>query len=84
VANLAQAFNLDIGHGGRWPYHNVHLHAAVPNGGFVEFHLAAWETMNVLFENVPTNKDGYVPVPQLPGFGFEPREEALDEYRAPR
>ena len=84
VANLAQAFNLDIGHGGRWPYHNVHLHGAVPNGGFIEFHLAAWETMNVLFENVPRNKDGYVPVPQEPGFGFEPRKEALDEYRVPR
>lgn len=84
VANLAQAFNLDIGHGGRWPYHNVHLHGAVPNGGFIEFHLAAWETMNVLFENVPTNKDGYVPVPDQPGFGFEPRKEALDEYRVPR
>jgi L-rhamnonate dehydratase len=84
VANLAQAFNLDIGHGGRWPYHNVHLHGAVSNGGFIEFHLAAWETMNVLFENVPTNKNGYVPVPDEPGFGFEPRKEALDEYRLPR
>jgi L-rhamnonate dehydratase len=84
VASLAQAFNLDIGHGGRWPYHNVHLHGAVPNGGFIEFHLAAWETMNVLFEDVPTNKDGYVAVPDLPGFGFEPRREALDEYRVPR
>lgn len=81
VAALAQAFNLDIGHGGRWPYHNVHLHGAVPNGGFVEFHLAAWETMNILFENVPLNQNGYVPIPQLPGFGFEPRREALDEYR---
>jgi len=81
VANVAQAFNLDIGHGGRWPYHNVHLHGAMPNGGFVEFHLAAWETMNILFENVPVNQNGYVPVPRLPGFGFEPRREALDEYR---
>jgi L-rhamnonate dehydratase len=84
VANLAHAFNLDIGHGGRWPYHNVHLHGAVPNGGFIEFHLAAWETMNILFEDVPTNQNGYVPVPHLPGFGFEPRKEALDEYRVPR
>jgi L-alanine-DL-glutamate epimerase-like enolase superfamily enzyme len=84
VANLAHAFNLDIGHGGRWPYHNVHLHGAVPNGGFIEFHLAAWETMNILFEDVPTNQNGYVPVPQQPGFGFEPRKEALDEYRVPR
>lgn len=84
VAGLAHAFNLDIGHGGRWPYHNVHLHGAVPNGGFVEFHLAAWETMNVLFENVPVNQDGYVPVPRQPGFGFEPRVEALNEYRVRR
>lgn len=84
VASLAHAFNLDIGHGGRWPYHNVHLHGAVPNGGFIEFHLAAWETMNVLFENVPENRDGYVPVPQQPGFGFEPRVEALNEYRVRR
>ena len=84
VASLAHAYNLDIGHGGRWPYHNVHLYGAVPNGGLVEFHLAAWATMDALFEGVPINQDGYVPVPHLPGFGFEPRKEALDEYREPR
>ena len=58
--------------------------AGVDLGGAVEFHLAAWETMNKLFENVPENKNGYVPVPHLPGFGFEPRREALDEYRVRR
>ena len=29
-----------IANGGAWPYHNMHLHAGLANGGFVEYHRA--------------------------------------------
>lgn len=39
AAGLAQAFNIQLEMGGNFPHLNMHLHAGVPNGGRVEFHL---------------------------------------------
>jgi len=72
VAALARSYNLPIANGGAWPHHNMHLHAGVPNGGYVEFHWPSWKTGEVAFRNAPTTKNGWVEVPKTPGLGFEP------------
>ena len=41
IAGMAQAFNVPIDNGGAWPFHNMHLHAGVSNGGLVEYHYVA-------------------------------------------
>lgn len=81
VANLARAFDLPIANGGTWPFHNMHLHAGVSNGTNVEFHMMIWNVCRALFKNTPLPKDGWIEIPDLPGIGIDPDEDALKEYR---
>ena len=80
VAHLAQAFNLPVANGGGWPHHNLHLFAAVSNGWRVEYHVPMWLAGEALFRDTPRPQAGWVEVPDRPGLGFEPNEEALREY----
>lgn len=81
VAHLARAFNLPIANGGGWPFHNLHLHAAVPNGWLVEFHWPTWKACEMVFSDTPLIEGDWVTVPNRPGLGFEPRHDVLKEYR---
>lgn len=84
VAHLAQAFNLPVANGGGWPHHNLHLFAAVSNGWRVEYHIPMWMTGEALFRDPPRPRAGWAEVPQVPGLGLEPREEAeLRQYEEP-
>ncbi len=80
VAHMAQAFNLRLANGGGWPHHNAHLMAAVPNGWRVEFHTKTWIVGDTLFQNPPRPVNGWVTLPERPGLGLEPKEDALGEY----
>jgi L-rhamnonate dehydratase len=79
VAGLASAFNAMIENGGAWPFHNMHLHAGLMNGGMVEYHYLAVELMRLLYNDLPTPKDGWLALPEKPGLGFEPNREAIRE-----
>lgn len=79
-AALAQAFNLRIQMGGNWPYENMHLHAAVANGGRVEFHWQGWQVSRLLFDGLPEPENGTVTVPDLPGMGYTPKDGIVQEY----
>jgi L-rhamnonate dehydratase len=81
VAHLAQCFNLPVANGGGWPHHNAHLMAAVPNGWRVEFHLLMWHAGNAIYQDPPQPEAGWVSLPERPGLGLEPRQDALAEYR---
>lgn len=81
VASLAQAFNLDIANGAGWPYHNMHLHAAMSNGWRVEFHYVHWKVCEKIYEDPPQPQNGTITVPETPGLGLEPDWDALEEYR---
>jgi L-rhamnonate dehydratase len=81
VAHLAQCFNLPVANGGGWPHHNAHLLAAVPNGWRVEFHLLMWHAGNAIYQDPPQPEAGWVSLPERPGLGLEPRQDALAEYR---
>jgi L-alanine-DL-glutamate epimerase-like enolase superfamily enzyme len=80
VANLARAFNLKIANGGGWPHYNLHLHAGVANGWRVEYHWLHWKALEVVFDNTPSPEGGWVTVPDAPGLGFEPNQDALAEH----
>jgi L-alanine-DL-glutamate epimerase-like enolase superfamily enzyme len=80
VADLADSFNLKIANGGGWPHHNAHLYAAVANGWRVEFHVPMWYAGEILFKDTFRPEAGWVELPERPGLGFEPNEDALREY----
>lgn len=79
VAHMAQAYNLPVANGGGWPHHNMHLIAAVSNGWRVEFHLLMWYVGETIFKNPPRPEKGWVTLPEGPGLGLEPNEDALKE-----
>ena len=78
AAGLAQAFNIQLEMGGNYPHLNMHLHAGVPNGGRVEFHLGGWRIGEALFEGTPKPVRGWVTLPEAPGLGFTPRAGILE------
>jgi len=78
AAGLAQAFNIQLEMGGNYPHLNMHLHAGVPNGGRVEFHLGGWRIGEALFDGMPKPLKGWVTLPEAPGLGFTPKAGILD------
>lgn len=80
VAALAQTYHLDIANGAGFPIHNMHLHAGMPNGWYVEFHLVTWKVECLLYEDTSDPVDGMVTLPEKPGLGLEPDWDALGRY----
>jgi L-alanine-DL-glutamate epimerase-like enolase superfamily enzyme len=78
AAGLAQAFNIQLEMGGNYPHLNMHLHAGVPNGGRVEFHLGGWRIGEALFDGMPKPVKGWVTLTDAPGLGFTPKSGILD------
>jgi len=78
AAAIAQAFNIQLEMGGNFPHLNMHLHAGVPNGGRVEFHLGGWRLGEALFDGTPAPVKGWVTLPTAPGLGFTPKSGILD------
>lgn len=80
VAGMAQANNIDIANGGAFPFHNIHLHAGLVNGGLVEWHLAAVEMCRSLFTGLQDKDGETLPVSDRPGLGFELDYDALEDF----
>lgn len=59
---------------------NAHLAAAVPNLRIMETDIDRIPWDNELFTYAPEYKDGYLIMPDTPGWGTEPNEEALSKY----
>ncbi|MGB0555256.1 MAG: enolase C-terminal domain-like protein, partial [Alphaproteobacteria bacterium] len=79
VAGMAYAFNMPIDNGGAFPFHNMHLHAGVMNGGMVEYHHVSVECCKAFLKGLPEPKDGWLDLPEAPGLGFEPDMDAVRE-----
>lgn len=80
IAGMAAAFNIGIESGGAGPLQNMHLHAAVANGGHCEWHLP-WMLMNKkIYRNMPEPVRGVLTVPDAPGLGFEADPAAIKQY----
>lgn len=81
VAGIAQAFNIPIINGGGNPHHNMHLQAATANGMMVEFHYLMWNTGEIIFKDPPRPQAGFIMLPEKPGLGLDPNDEALRKYQ---
>jgi L-alanine-DL-glutamate epimerase-like enolase superfamily enzyme len=79
IAGLAAAFNVPMENGGAWPFHNMHLHAGLMNGGMVEHHYLAVELSKALYKGLPMPEAGWLTLPEAPGLGFEPNADAIRE-----
>lgn len=79
IAGLAGAFNVPLANGGAWPFHNMHLHAGLANGGLVEYHYPAVQLCRALFDALPAPEDGWLALPTEPGIGFAPNRDAVHE-----
>jgi L-alanine-DL-glutamate epimerase-like enolase superfamily enzyme len=79
IAGMAEAFNVAIDNGGAWPFHNMHLHAGVRNGGMVEYHVFSVECLSQVYNDLPVPHDGMIDLPETPGLGFSLNKEALVE-----
>ena len=79
VAGMAHAFNMPIDNGGAFPFHNMHLHAGVMNGGMVEYHHVSVKCCKAFLKGLPEPKDGWLDLPEAPGLGFEPDMDAVRE-----
>jgi L-alanine-DL-glutamate epimerase-like enolase superfamily enzyme len=81
IANAADAFEVNVAphnfYGHLCTMMNAHFAAAVPNLRIMETDIdrIAWDSE--LFTHVPEFDDGYLVMPDRPGWGTEPVEEAL-------
>jgi len=82
IAALAQAHGLDICPHGDQQAH-LSLMAAIPNGLMIEYYPREFDPMHGrVYRHTPLLRDdGTVEVPDVPGIGAEPDEEALAPYR---
>ena len=80
AAGMAQAFGVPIDNGGAFPFHNMHLHAGLANGGLVEWHLVSVEMCRALFKNLPEPNGEELVLPTTPGLGFEIDHDRLREF----
>jgi galactonate dehydratase len=81
IANLAAAHEVNVAphnfYGHLCTMMNAHFAAAVPNLRIMETDIdrLAWD--HELFSHVPEFKDGYLIMPDRPGWGTEPNEAAI-------
>lgn len=81
IAGLAQAFGVAIDNGGAFPFHNMHLHAGMANGGLVEWHLISVALCRGIFKDLPELQGSTLTLPEKPGLGFELDPHKLAELR---
>ncbi|MAS06614.1 MAG: mandelate racemase [Ahrensia sp.] len=79
IAGMAEAHNVRFANGGAWSYHNMHIHAGLANGGLVEHHYLAVECYKAVYRRLPEPEAGFLPLPEGPGLGFTPDEDAVRE-----
>lgn len=82
VAAMAQAHGLDICPHGDQQAH-LHLLAAIPNARLLEFYPPQVNAMasDIYLYAPKVNSDGTVTVPEVPGAGLDPNEQALAPFR---
>jgi len=81
IANLAEAQEVNVAphnfYGHLCTMMNAHFAAAVPNLRIMETDIDRLEWDDALFTHVPEYVDGHLLMPQRPGWGTEPVEDAI-------
>ncbi len=84
IANLAEAYEVNVAphnfYGHLCSFMNLHFAAAVPNLRIMEIDVdrLAWD--DELFTHKPEFEDGHIVVPDRPGWGTDPVEDALEAH----
>lgn len=86
MASLAEIFDVNIAphnfYGHLSTFMNAHFACAVPNFRIMETDIDRLSWEKELFTHEPEYKNGHLVVPNRPGWGTEPIEEALRKYPA--
>jgi L-alanine-DL-glutamate epimerase-like enolase superfamily enzyme len=79
---MAQAHGLDICPHGDQQAH-LNLLAAIPNAKLLEYYPkeVGGRSVNLYLHAPKLNPDGTVTVPEVPGIGLDPDEQALEPHR---
>jgi L-alanine-DL-glutamate epimerase-like enolase superfamily enzyme len=81
IASAAEAFEVNIAphnfYGHLASFMNLHFAAAVPNLRIMEIDVDRLEWDQELFSHEPEFVDGHLAVPNRPGWGCEPNEDAI-------
>jgi galactonate dehydratase len=81
IAAAAEAFEVNIAphnfYGHLASFMNLHFAAAVPNLRIMEIDIDRLDWDHELFSHEPVFENGYLAVPDRPGWGCEPNEEAI-------
>jgi L-rhamnonate dehydratase len=80
VAHMAEMYHLPLAGGGAFHLQNAHLLAGVSNGWMVEYHLLIGQANEIIFDNPPKPKGGWLPLSEKPGLGLELNQAAVKEY----
>jgi L-alanine-DL-glutamate epimerase-like enolase superfamily enzyme len=80
IAGMAAAFNAGFANGGAWPFHNMHIHAGLANGGLVEWHYPAVLMCQAIYDGLPAADAGWLTLPETPGLGFALKADAVREF----
>ncbi|MDH5857811.1 mandelate racemase/muconate lactonizing enzyme family protein [Lampropedia aestuarii] len=86
IANAAEAFDVNIAPHNFYSHlatmMNVHFAAAVPNLRVMEHDMDRLPWDDELFTSAPQIRNGAIVVPDAPGWGIEPKEDALKKHPA--
>ena len=81
IANAAEAYEVNVAphnfYGHLCSMMNVHFAAAVPNLRIMEIDIDRIPWDHELFSHQPEFEDGHIVVPDRPGWGCDPVEEAM-------
>jgi galactonate dehydratase len=81
IANAAEAFEVNIAphnfYGHLASFMNLHFAAAVPNLRIMEIDVDRLDWDRELFSHEPVFENGHLAVPDRPGWGCEPNEDAI-------
>lgn len=84
IAQAAEAFEVNVAphnfYGHLCTMMNAHFCAAVPNVRIMEIDIDRLPRDAELFTHLPEFEDGHLIVPDRPGWGTEPNEEAMKAY----
>jgi galactonate dehydratase len=84
IANLAEAHEVNVAphnfYGHLCTMMNAHFSAAVPNLRIMEIDIDRLPRDAELFTYIPEIENGYLVLPDRPGWGTEPDEEAMKAY----
>jgi len=86
IANAAEAWEVNVAphnfYGHLSSFMNIHFAAAVPNLRIMEIDIDRLPWDDELFSHKPEFEDGHIVVPDRPGWGCDPIEEALEAHPA--